>query len=98
MQRWAIFALLVAAAITVGVRQLPFTPASYSPPERTNWAPVGPRVLPYVGSPGDPAGGDVLGNPVPYFRTLHSDSVDLHLKLIQGLHLILTHPERQIMA
>lgn len=29
---------------------------------------------------------------------LEKDSVDLHLKLTQDLHLILTHPGRQIMA
>jgi len=29
---------------------------------------------------------------------LKSHTVDLHLKLTQDLHLILTHPERQIMA
>lgn len=75
-KRWTIFALLVVAIIAVGVQKLPFTPASYSPPERTNWAPIGPRSLPYIGDASDPAGGDVLGNPVSYFRTLHSDAIN----------------------
>ena len=36
---------------------------------------------------------------VPILRYIMNDrTVDLHLKLTQDLHLILTHPERQIMA
>ncbi len=48
----------------------------YSPPERTSWTPEGPRAIPYIGDTGDPAGGDVLGNPAGYFRTLHGDSIN----------------------
>jgi outer membrane protein assembly factor BamB len=45
-------------------------------PERTAWEPVGPRSVPYIGDAGDPAGGDVLGNPASYFRGLHADSIN----------------------
>jgi outer membrane protein assembly factor BamB len=52
------------------------SPKSYSPPERTDWAPDGPRTVPYIGDASDPAGGDVLGNPAGYFRTMHGDSLN----------------------
>ncbi len=52
------------------------SPKPYSPPERTAWAPEGPRTVPYIGDASDPAGGDVLGNPAGYFRTLHGDSLN----------------------
>lgn len=52
------------------------SPKSYTPPERTDWAPDGPRALPFVGDANGLAGGDVLGYPAAYFRTLHADSIN----------------------
>ncbi|MEO0550767.1 MAG: PQQ-binding-like beta-propeller repeat protein [Pseudomonadota bacterium] len=52
------------------------SPRSYSPPDRTDWVPIGPRALPYIGDESDLAGGDVLGFPTSYFRTLHGDTLN----------------------
>jgi len=46
---------------------------SYDPPKKTNWKPEGPRSLPYIGGADDIAGGDVIGNPLGYAKTVHCD-------------------------
>ena len=38
------------------------SPNRFDAPERTQWAPNGPRSMPYIGDATDLAGGDVLGN------------------------------------
>ena len=68
--------VIFAAATMVFVINSITSPKSYNPPERTAWAPHGPRALPYVGDETSPAGGDVLGYPTAYFRTLHADSIN----------------------
>lgn len=68
--------LLVFAITAASILFSPFTPRSYNPPAPTGWAPDGPRSLPYIGDASDPAGTDVLGNPVGFFRTLHGDSLN----------------------
>ncbi len=68
--------LLIFAIVALIILFSPFTPETYGPPSRTGWAPDGPRSLPYIGDASDPAGGDVLGNPVGYFRTLHGGSLN----------------------
>ncbi len=74
-QLWAYF-ISVFAIIAVGILFSSCSPKPYDPPERTDWAPDGPRSLPYIGDASDPAGGDVLGNPVGYNRNIHGDSTN----------------------
>ncbi len=70
------FFLSVFAVIAIGILFSSCTPKPYGPPERTSWTPDGPRSVPYIGDASDPAGGDVLGNPVGYFKSKHGDSIN----------------------
>jgi len=68
--------VLILVIVSIGIIFSSCSPKPYSPPERTEWTPEGPRSVPYIGDAGDLAGGDVLGNPVGYFRTLHGDGLN----------------------
>ena len=74
--RTSIVLIFITVSISLIFSSCSPKPKPYSPPERTDWAPDGPRPVPYIGDASDPAGGDVLGNPVGYFRTLHGDSLN----------------------
>jgi outer membrane protein assembly factor BamB len=74
--RTSIVAILITLSISIIFSSCIPTPNPYSPPERTDWAPDGPRTVPYIGDASDPAGGDVLGNPSGFFRTMHGDSLN----------------------
>ena len=74
--RTHIVVLFITLSISIIFSSCIPTPNPYSPPERTDWAPDGPRTVPYIGDASDPAGGDVLGNPAGFFRTMHGDSLN----------------------
>ena len=74
--RTSIVLIFVTVLISLIFSSCSPTPNPYSPPERTDWAPDGPRLVPYIGDASDPAGGDVLGNPAGFFRTMHGDSLN----------------------
>ncbi|MEO0549551.1 MAG: PQQ-binding-like beta-propeller repeat protein [Pseudomonadota bacterium] len=80
MLKKGLLAFLILILAVVGTAVFVFasisSPKSFAPPDRTQWAPEGPRVLPYIGDETDLAGGDVLGNPLTHFRALHAGSLN----------------------
>jgi len=70
------YVLSVFAIIAASILFSSCSPKPYGPPERTDWAPDGPRTVPYIGDASDPAGGDVLGNPAVFWRTMHGDGLN----------------------
>jgi len=73
---WVSGILILSLFFSISIIFSSCSPKPYDPPERTDWEPEGPRTVPYIGDAGDPAGGDVLGNPTGYFRGLHGDSLN----------------------
>ncbi|MCP4553138.1 MAG: hypothetical protein GY834_14115, partial [Bacteroidetes bacterium] len=59
------FVTLVLPTLFFGCTQ---KPKEYGPPERTYWAPEGPRVLPNAP--------EIVGSPATYWRAHHSDTVN----------------------
>jgi len=64
-----LFVMFLAATVllTLFVGCAP-KPKEYGPPERTHWAPVGPRTLPNAP--------EIVGSPASYWRAHHSDTVN----------------------
>jgi outer membrane protein assembly factor BamB len=73
---WVSGILILSLFFSMSIIFSSCSPKPYSPPERTDWAPDGPRSLPYIGDASDPAGGDVLGNPAGFFRNMHGDGLN----------------------
>ncbi len=59
------FLTVILLTLLVGCTQ---QPKEYGPPERTNWAPEGPRTLPNAP--------EIVGSPATYWRAHHSDTVN----------------------
>ena len=60
-----LLATAVLLALSVGCTQ---KPKQYGPPERTYWAPEGPRTLPNAP--------EIVGSPATFWRAHHSDTVN----------------------